>query len=168
MLGTAAYAANVHLKPPHKNPDFDDRGIVLNVMGNLAGLGNGDVVVDMVAQADATAVCINPGSGEQQPPGQNPAPATVGGQQVIPATEVKNGNTPFNVTTEEPTTPVPGAPDCPNPNWTEQITDLAFTSALITVYQPPGTEVLRVECTFYPPTSNGPVPDDTVTCTVTP
>ena len=52
-----------------------------------------------------------------------------------PATEVKNGNTPFNVTTEEPETPIPGAPDCPNPNWTEEITDLDFTSATISVYQ---------------------------------
>jgi hypothetical protein len=169
LLGSSAYAASVHLKPPNRNPTFTDLGIQLRVTGNLAGLGNEDVLIDMIAQADATAVCINPGTGEHQPPGQNPAPVTVGGQQVIPATEIKNGNVMFSVTTTAPTTPVPGAPDCPNPNWTEEITDLAFTSAVISVFQPamsaPSSLVLTLDCTFDPATENGLVPNDTVSCT---
>ena len=82
----------------------------------------------------------------------------------LPASEIKNGTVSFSVTTLPPTSPIPGAPDCPNPNWTEAITDLQFTSATIIVEQPPPTIVLTVSCTFAPPTINGPVTKQTVTC----
>jgi hypothetical protein len=167
LLATAAYAQNVHLKPPKSDPSFIDQGLTLKTSGTLAGLGNGDVVIDMLAHANATAICTNPGGGTQ-PPGQNPAPVTVGGQTVIPAAEIKNGTTSFTVTTTAPTSPIAGAPGCPNVNWTEEITDLLFTDATITVQQPAGTTVLTVSCTFSPATSNGSVPGNTVTCTTTP
>jgi hypothetical protein len=161
-----AFAASVHLKPPNKNPTFRDLGLALRATGALAGLGNEDLLVSLTAQADVTATCTNPGSGEHQPPGQNPAPITVTGAVGIPASEIKNGNVDFSVTTQEPTTPIEGAPDCPNPNWTEDIVDLAFTSATITVQQPPGNVVLTVVCTFSEPTSDGLVPSENVSCTV--
>jgi hypothetical protein len=162
-LTTSAWAA-VHLKPPNKNPSFNDQGLVLNSTGALAGLGNEDIFIGLDATANATATCTNP-AGQTQPPGQNPAPVSVSGGQSIPAEEIKNGNVSFNVTTEPPVTPIPGAPDCPNPQWTENITDLSFTSAVITVEQPVGTVVLTVSCTFSSPTSNGPVPGGNVSCT---
>jgi hypothetical protein len=167
LLATAAYAQNAHLKPPHGNPSFIDQGLTLKTSGALAGLGNGDIVVDMLAHANATAICTNPGGGTQ-PPGQNPAPVTVGGQTVIPASEIKNGSVSFTVTTTSPTSPIAGAPGCPNVHWTEEITDLSFTDATITVQQPAGTTVLTVSCTFNPATSNGLVPSNTVSCTTTP
>lgn len=161
-----AFAAAVHLKGgAHAEPSFTDGGLFLRAQGELAGLGNGDVVVNLTATGNVTATCTNPGTGVHQPPGQNPAPITVSGVQKIPATEIKNGNTPFDVRTTSPETPIPGAPGCPNPNWTEDITDLAFTSATITVEQPPGTVVLTVICTFSPPTSDGAVPSQNVSCT---
>ncbi len=160
-----ALAASVHLKPPNQNPSFTDNGLTLTASGNLAGLGFGDVLVNIAATANPTALCTNPGD-QSKVPGQNPAPVEVTGSVSIPATEIKNGNTPFKVTTNPPLTPVPGAPDCPNPSWTETITDMAFTSATITVEQPPGTVVLTVACKFDPPTSDGAVPAATVTCTV--
>jgi len=70
----------------------------------------------------------------------------------------------FDVGTQGPVTPVPGAPDCPNRRWVERITDVAFTSATLTVEQPAGTVVLQVTCTFNPATSNGPVPSRNVSC----
>jgi len=164
VTGQAALAGNVHLKPPNKNPSFTDMGVVLNAQGALAGLGNGDILISLTAQADVTATCSN--KGQHQAPGQNPAPITVTGSQAIPEGEIKNGNVSFNVSTNPPVSPIAGAPDCPNPNWTEDITDLAFTSATITVEQPVGTVVLTVMCTFTPATSDGGVPSGNVSCTV--
>lgn len=160
---TAAFASSVHLKN-HANPTFIDNGLTLTANGALAGLGNGDVLVNLAATANVTATCTNP-SGANQPPGQNPAPVSVSGSEAIPASEVKNGTVAFSVTTNLPATPIPGAPDCPNTRWTESITDLAFTGATIAVQQgsPPATE-LTVSCTFAPPTSDGSVPKSHVTC----
>jgi hypothetical protein len=164
LLGTAAYASNVHLKPPSSEPTFIDGGLTLNASAGLAGLGNTDLVINMTAHADATATCTNPG-GATQPPGQNPAPVTVSGTQAIPASAIKNGNVTFSVTTTAPVTPIAGAPGCPNPSWTEDITDLSFTDATIVVNQP--GPVLTLECTFTPATTNGTVPAADVSCTVT-
>ncbi len=140
VLGAGAFAQNVHLKPPSSTPSFVDNGLTLSAAGALAGLGMEDLAVELFASADATAVCTNP-SGHNQPPGQNPAPVTVGGQVAIPANQIKNGNTTFSVSTNPPTSPIPGAPGCPNSSWTESITDLKFTLALLEVEQPIGTEV---------------------------
>jgi hypothetical protein len=68
-------------------------------------------------------------------------------------------------------TPIPGAPGCPNPNCTEAITDIAFTSATIKLSQDQDangtfeTLVLTVNRAFSPPTSNGAVPTSGFTCT---
>ena len=163
-LTTTVIGSSVHLKGgANAEPNFVDKGLTLNAAGSLAGLGNEDVLVTLSATADATSTCTNQGG--NQAPGQNPAEVTVSGSQSIPAEEIKNGNTPFNVTTEPPVTPIPGAPGCPNPNWTQDITDLSFTSATITVEQPAGTVVLTVTCTFSEPTTNGAIRGGDVTCT---
>ena len=165
LAGTAiASASSVHLKGGRNaEPSFTDHGLTLEASSELSGLGNGDVLVTITAQADVTSTCTNQGG--NQAPGQNPAPITVTGSTAIPDEEIKNGTTPFTVITIPPATPIAGAPDCPNPNWSEEITDLAFTSATITVEQPEGTLVLTVTCTFDSPTSDGPVSKADVSCT---
>jgi hypothetical protein len=162
-----AVAASVHLKGgAHAKPSFTDLGTQLNVSGALSGLGQQDLTVTLNATANVTATCTN--GGMHQAPGQNPAPISVTGSQAIPAGSVINGNVSFNVTTNKPASPIAGAPDCPNPNWSEGITDLSFTSGTIIVRQPDtdgtGPIVFTLKCTFSPATSDGAVPSGNVTC----
>jgi hypothetical protein len=174
MFAQQAWAVNPHLKG--NNPIlFTDNGLTLTATVSYAGLGNFDSLQVLTATGNPTATCTNP-SGKNQPPGQNPAPVTTTGTTPVNADDIKNGNVTITTTTASPTTPIPGAPDCPNIRWTETITDVAFTSATIQLFQDQTagtgtfgrweTLVLTVNCTFSPPTSNGPVPSSGFTCSV--
>jgi hypothetical protein len=172
LLAQPALAQNPHLKG--RNPvAFTDNILTLTATVSYAGLGNFDTLQVLDATAQPTADCVNPGTGEHRPPGQNPAEVDVTGSTAVPAGDIKNGNVTITTTTTPPVTPIAGAPDCPNANWTENITDMAFTSATISLFQDsnengvfdPGELVLTVNCTFSPPTSNGSVPNSGFTCT---
>jgi hypothetical protein len=172
VFASEALAQNAHLKG--RNPvSFTDNGLTLSATVSYAGLGNFDTLQNLSGTANPTADCVNPGSGEHRPPGQNPAPTTVTGSTAVPAGDIKNGNVTIATTTNAPVTPIPGAPGCPNTQWTENITDMAFTSATITLFQDAnesgtfesGELVLTVNCTFSSPTSNGAVPRTNFSCT---
>jgi hypothetical protein len=165
VFAQQALAVSPHLKGSHPL-SFTDNGLTLTGTASYAGLGNFDTVQTLTATGQPTATCTNP-SGANQPPGQNPAQVTLTGSTAIPASDIKNGNVTITTTTAPPVTPIPGAPDCPNPNWTENITDVAFTSATITLSQQ-GATVITVNVTFSPPTSNGPVPASGFTFTSSP
>jgi hypothetical protein len=155
LFGTAAYASKVHLKPPHGSPSFTDNGITLTASGALAGLGAEDVIINLSASGLSAVACAII---SEQPQLQQPVPASVAASGVIPASNTKNGNTTFVVTT-----PTPVA-QCP-PGSTGGVVFVSFTSATITVQQgePPAT-VLTVSCIFNPPTNDGAVPAQTVSC----
>jgi hypothetical protein len=169
-----AFAGNVHLKGNHPL-SFTDNGATLTAMASYAGLGNFDTLQTLSATGNVTSTCTNP-AGATQPPGQNPAPITLTGSTAVPKGAIKNGNVTISTTTGAPVTPIPGAPDCPNPNWREDITGVAFTSATIQLFQDsngngtfePGELVITVNVTFSPPTVDGLVPASGFTFTTTP
>jgi hypothetical protein len=176
IMATAALAASPHLKG--NNPvSFTDNGLTLKAGVSYAGLGNFDALQVLTATGNVTSTCTNP-AGATQPPGQNPAPITTTGATPVNADKIKNGNVTITTETDPPVTPIAGAPDCPNPNWTEAITGVAFTSATIRLFQDQTaadgqfgrweTLVLTVTCTFSSPTLNGPVPSSGFTCTTSP
>ena len=135
FTATLAVAASVHFKP--KGPTFTDTGLTLTVNGTLAGLGNGDVIITVQASGSATTIGFNRGGNIA--PGQT-LQATETGTQTIPASEIQNGEVFFSVTTQPPAQPTAKEAGLPNNNWTAVITDVAFSSATITVMQ--GGEVV--------------------------
>jgi hypothetical protein len=153
-----------HLKGGKRSaPSFEDLGLVLKGGAAVSGLGNYDVDISMSAVGQPLSTCTNP-AGATQPPGQNPAEVTLTGSQHVSASDIKNGNLSFSLQTGAPDPIVAGAPGCPNTQWTQEITDVTFSRATITVVQN-GATVLSLSCTFSPSTANGAVPAGNVTCT---
>jgi hypothetical protein len=125
--------SSIHFKGgANAGPTFNDLGLQLQASGALAGLGEGDVTIQLtITGASATTTCTSPGGNAA--PGQNKENLTLTGAVTIPQDQIKNGNLSFTVTTVAPLSPIPGAPGCPNPNWTETIDDVDFTGATATI-----------------------------------
>ena len=155
---------SAHLKGGKRaEPSFVDHGLSLSSSAAVSGLGNGDVVVRLTAVGQPSATCTNP-AGATQPAGQNPVEVELTGVQAIPASAIKNGSLSFTVSTGAPASDVAGAPGCPNPQWSETITDVSFSSATITVEQG-GAAVIGLSCSITPSSANGAVPAAAVVCT---
>ena len=135
-LAGVASADSPHFKRGSPAALSDD-GLTFSQKASVSGLGNGDIVVTLtITNVQPTARCTNP-AGQTKVPGQNPAPTDVSGSVAVPGSDIKNGNLTITVSTSEPTSPIPGAPDCPNTGWTESIIDMSLTDtscATLTFY----------------------------------
>ena len=139
VLGIATgvvFAASVHFKNSQPvTATNNGSALTLTVCAGLSGLGNGDVTIRLTAVAAPTAVCINP-SGNQEPPGQNPAQVSVSGATIIPSDQIKNGNVSFCVETSAPPQPTAAEAHChSSAGWTARITHMTFCNYTITVEQ---------------------------------
>ena len=127
-------------------PSCTDTGTQLVCRGELAGLGNENLVIEVTSDAEATFLCGAPGSGKPAA-GQNKVPFEAGGSQTISGGAIKNGRAVFSVTapTEPPTATAEQA-GCPNPNWQViRVEDVDFADVVLTIEQ--GSELLFT-CTY--------------------
>jgi hypothetical protein len=128
LAAVPAFAANPHFL---RGPTFTDNGTTVTTTGTIAGLGNQDVTVEVLATGTGTVTCTNPAG--KVAPGQTQEINTSGSQTGI---EPKNGKATFSVTTLPPPQPTDATDaGCPNDKWRARITDVDFTSATINVFQ---------------------------------
>ena len=130
-LVSVAAADSAHFKRGSPGA-VKDNGLTFSQTATVAGLGNGDIVVTLsITNVQPTANCVNP-AGQTKVPGQNPAPTTATGGVAVPGADIKNGTLTITVSTSAPSpNPIPGAPDCPNSSWTENITDMSLTKSSV-------------------------------------
>jgi len=102
--------------------------------GTLIGLGNTDVSVTLDASGIPVVTCTNQGG--NQAPGQNPPKVSASGLATLYGVDLaqKNGKSPFEAETDEPSPFLTGlAGGCPNNNWAAEIDFVYWTEATITV-----------------------------------
>jgi len=104
--------------------------------GTLAGLGNGDLVIQTTLQGSATYTCTN--GGGNAAPGQNKVnvgPTTT--PTTIPGGDIKNGTVTYHASGSltAPTTVTGQQAGCPNSNWTGTNPKLTVTSITETISQ---------------------------------
>lgn len=101
--------------------------------GYASGLGNTDVTIGLDASGDADITCINNGSNDV--PGRSSPKVSASGQQTLFGNDPvrKNGKSPFEAHTVNPTTVAWDVGGCPSSNWTARITYIKWTNARISV-----------------------------------
>lgn len=109
----------------------------LNADGDLTGLGNQNVIVELIAQGIPVITCTNYGG--NQVPGQSYPKISTSGDQTLQNdgndNRNKNGKTPFYVETGELPALTWEDAGCPNSNWSASIDFVFWTDATINVYE---------------------------------
>jgi hypothetical protein len=105
-----------------------DVGTQVRCAGKVAGLGGTTFEITIVAVGIAEVECANPAGNVA--PGQDTEVSVDGGTGPLPTP--RNGQYRFDITTDPPPS-LPPTPTCPNPMWTANIIDVAFTTATLTL-----------------------------------
>jgi hypothetical protein len=105
-----------------------DIGTQVQCSGKVAGLGGTTFTITVSAQGAASVTCTNPAGNVA--PGQSFSFTAAGSSGPFPTP--RNGQSPYTVTTNAPSAP---AGSCPNPKWTATVTDVAFTTATISLFE---------------------------------
>ena len=124
-FGGAAFAQAGHFVG---TPTCRDIGTQVQCTGKVAGLGGTTFTITVSAQGTASVTCTNPAGNVA--PGQSFTTTVTGTSG--PFATPRNGQARFTVTSDAPTAP-PGS--CPNPMWTATVTDVAFTTATVTLLE---------------------------------
>ena len=131
MTANIAMAQSGHFVTGGNNaPTCTDIGTQLQCTGKVAGLGGTTFEITLEATGTASVVCINPAG--HRAPGQDTAITATGTSGPLPTP--RNGQYVFTVTTAPPG-PLPPTPTCPNVQWTPEITDVAFDSATLRLFE---------------------------------
>jgi hypothetical protein len=139
VTAASVFAANVHFKGGQPTCTAD--GLTITCTGQLAGLGNEDILVTISGNATFETTCVNRGGTEA--PGQNPALSAFSDSQLISGEDIENGTLSFAaVATITAPTPTAAQAGCPNGNWTVTVGEATVSSVSLTVQQPVGTTVL--------------------------
>lgn len=164
VLPGAAFADSPHFKPngsPVCDITVSSSTSSTVCSATLAGLGNGDLLIDVTVSGSAVYQCQN--GGGNIAPGQNKVlvgPATT--PTTIPGSQIKNGNVSFTTNPavlSAPTTVTAAQAGCPNSNWTGVNPTLMVTSVEMTISQS-GTQFF--DCTASNP--NGLTGSVALTC----
>jgi hypothetical protein len=164
-LAVATSAAFAVQFRENRNPALTDLGLSLQARRVIEDLAPGQsIAVHLNATAQVVAQCVNPNNDHAKPTTSEPEAIAVQGFQRIPRAYISDKNrAQMNVITQPPALIVDGNPDCKGGD-TEEIIDLRFSAARFLVEQPPGTQVLAVNCTIAPPSANGLIPPGNVVC----
>jgi hypothetical protein len=150
---TAVLAANPHYKRGGQPVCTINTvtGAATCSTGEVAGLGNADVLIVVTVTGSAGTFCHNPGNNNIVP-GQNPAEGSSTGTQLIDADEIKNGTLVIDAISTGPVTftaPSSEEAGCPNPGWsvTVDTANVEF-SGFYSFQQPPGNQINRLSFAF--------------------
>jgi hypothetical protein len=124
-FGGTAFAQSGHFVG---TPTCTDIGTQVQCSGKVAGLGGTTFTITVSAQGTASVTCTNPAGNVA--PGQSFTTTVTGTSG--PFATPRNGQARFTVTSVAPTAP---AGSCPNPMWTATVTDVAFTTATISLFE---------------------------------
>jgi hypothetical protein len=131
LAAAPALAQSGHFLTKGANaPVCTDIGTQVECSGKVAGLGGTTFEITIEADGIASVVCINPAG--HRAPGQDTAVSVEG--STGPLATPRNGQFQFSITTDEPG-PLPSTPTCPNPQWTAEVVDVAFTTATLSLLE---------------------------------